>query len=288
VQDGGSTDESLDVLRQFERRLTSWTSEPDQGQGDAVNRGFERTGGEIMGWLNSDDLLLPGALAAVAQYFVKHPDVDVLYGNRIMIDENDGQIGAWILPDHDDRALTLADYVPQETLFWRRRTWEAVGGSLDTNLRFAVDWDLLLRFRAAGARIAHLPRFLGAFRVHSQQKTLVDRKIGRSECAELRRRVHGRSVSEEEVFAGLRRYFAGHVRAHNRQRFVDRLPLPRMLVETTPMEPSLRRSVPLELVKGDPAPLVSPLAPPAELPPELIDPAGNPLAVAATRGTMGG
>ena len=105
-----------------------------------------------------------------------------------MIDESDGQIGAWVLPKHDDRALTLADYVPQETLFWRRRIWNAVGGFVDTEFKFAVDWDLLLRFRHAGAKIVHVPRFLGAFRVHADQKTFVERKVGQAECELLRER----------------------------------------------------------------------------------------------------
>ena len=83
VQDGGSTDNTVDVLRRFDRLLTAWTSEQDAGQADAINRGFARTNGEIMAWLNSDDLLLPGTLAVVAGYFAQHPEVDVVYGNRV-------------------------------------------------------------------------------------------------------------------------------------------------------------------------------------------------------------
>ena len=131
VQDGGSSDETLEVLRRYEPVLTRWASEPDEGQADAINRGFRNTTGEIMAWLNSDDLLLPGTLSYVARYFAEHPGVDVVYGNRLMIDENDAQIGAWILPAHDDVVLTYADFVPQETLFWRRRLWDSVGGSVD-------------------------------------------------------------------------------------------------------------------------------------------------------------
>ncbi len=125
VQDGGSTDETTDVLKRFDGSLTRWASEPDGGQGDAINRGFAHTSGEIMAYLNSDDLLLPGSLAYVARYFAAHPDVDVVYGHRVMIDENDGQIGSMVLPRHDDDELALLDFVPQETLFWRR----SLGGS---------------------------------------------------------------------------------------------------------------------------------------------------------------
>ena len=197
VQDGGSSDGTLDVLRRFDHALTRSVSEPDGGQADAINRGFSETTGDVMAWLNSDDLLLPGSLAYVARFFVEHPDVDVVYGNRLLIDENDGQIGSWILPRHDDLALTLADFVPQETLFWRRRVWDAVGGRVDPDFGYALDWDLLLRFRDAGAKMVRLPRYLGAFRVHDEQKTTVFDLLGLDECARLLARVHGRNLSRE-------------------------------------------------------------------------------------------
>ena len=120
VQDGGSSDETADVLRQFAPFLTRWASDVDSGQADAINRGFESTTGSIMAWLNSDDLFLPGSMPYVARYFVEHPEVDVVYGHRLLIDESDAGIGAWILPPHNDLALAFEDYIPQETLFWRR------------------------------------------------------------------------------------------------------------------------------------------------------------------------
>jgi glycosyltransferase involved in cell wall biosynthesis len=240
VQDGGSTDETLETLRHYDGQLTGWASEPDDGQADAINRAFGHTTGELMGWLNSDDILLPGALAYVARYFSAHPEVDVVYGNRIMIDENDGQIGAWILPRHDDHALTFADFIPQETLFWRRSIWEAAGGRVDPTFGYALDWDLLLRFREAGATMVRLPRFLGAFRVHSEQKTSAEDVLGASECARLRARVQGRAVSVQEIMAELRPYLRRHVLAHSWQRFVDRMPRQRMRLATLPAEPWLQ------------------------------------------------
>ena len=234
VQDGASSDGTIEVLHRFDSALTCWSSEPDDGQADAINRGFQSTSGEIMAWLNSDDLLLPGSLAYVARYFVEHPDIDVVYGHRLMIDDDDNQIGAWIVPRHDDLALTLADYIPQETLFWRRRIWEAVGGALDPTFAYALDWDLLLRFRACGARIVRLPRFIGAFRIHGAQKTTATQAVGEAECDRLRRRVHGRPVSREEVLKRLRPYLLRHILAHTRQRIVDRLPVRRLPVCTVP------------------------------------------------------
>lgn len=239
VQDGGSTDESLDVLERFGPELAAWVSESDEGQADAINRGFTRTTGEVMGWLNSDDLLLPGSLAFVARYFAEHPDVDVVYGDRIIIDEHDAQIGVWILPVHDPKALAVADYVPQETLFWRRRIWDAAGGALDPSFRYALDWDLLLRFQEAGARIVHVPRYLGAFRVHEEQKTTATAAIGDEECERLRLRTHGRVLSRAEITEDLGRYLARHVVVHNRRRVLDRLPRRRLPVDVRPRERTL-------------------------------------------------
>ena len=123
VQDGGSRDGSVAILERWAPRLDSWVSARDGGQADAVNRGFAGLDGEVMAWLNSDDLLLPGTLRVVGEFFARHPDIDVVYGNRIVIDDDDRDIGRWILPGHDQALLAWVDYVPQETLFWRRRVW---------------------------------------------------------------------------------------------------------------------------------------------------------------------
>jgi glycosyltransferase involved in cell wall biosynthesis len=211
VQDGGSTDDSAATLRAHERWLTGWESSPDRGQAHAINLGFARTTGEIMAYLNSDDLLLPGALHYVGRFFADHPDVDVVYGHRVIIDENDWEVSRWVLPRHDDAVLTWADFVPQETLFWRRPLWDKVGGALDESFQFAMDWDLLLRFRDAGARFVRLPRFLGAFRVHAVQKTMTQLAgVGEREMARLRRRCHGRDVTPPEIRRSIRGYLLRH------------------------------------------------------------------------------
>ena len=129
----------------------------------------------------------------MADYFKTHPTVDAVYGHRILINEFDQEIGRWVMPKHNPRVLAWADYVPQETLFWRRSLWEKVGG-IDESFQFALDWDLLLRFQNAGASIVRLPRFLGAFRVHTQQKTAATiASTGLAEMTRLRKRCHGRS-----------------------------------------------------------------------------------------------
>ena len=122
------------------------------------------------------------------------------------------EIGRWVLPRHDDGVLAWADFVPQETLFWRRRIWEKIGAEVDESFRFAVDWDLLVRFRAAGARIVRLPRFLGAFRVHEDQKTSSQAEtIGQEEMERIRARLHGYDVPHREVLRHIRPYLVRHV-----------------------------------------------------------------------------
>jgi len=200
VQDGGSSDGTVELLRGYDGRIASWESAPDKGQSDALNKGFARTTGAIMAYLNSDDLLLPGSLATVASFFAEHPEVDAVYGHRLIIDEADREIGRWVMPPHDNEVLRWADYVPQETLFWRRAAWDRAGGRIDDSFRFAMDWDLILRLQDSGARIVRIDRFLGAFRVHAAQKTSsIITEVGHQEMDRLRQRVHGRGVTHEEV-----------------------------------------------------------------------------------------
>lgn len=215
VRDGGSDDGTREILERYAPRLTNWACEPDLGQANAINRGMSHATGELMAYLNSDDLLLPGSVSYVASYFVKHPEVDVVYGHRVLIDEDDMEIGRWVLPRHDDALLDWVDYVPQETLFWRRRIWEAAGGRMDEEFRFALDWDLLLRFREADAKIVRIPRFLGAFRVHAAQKTTAQAdELGAVEMARLRSRALGGEPEREEILRAMRGYLFRHIILH--------------------------------------------------------------------------
>jgi glycosyltransferase involved in cell wall biosynthesis len=200
VWDGGSKDGSVDIIQRHADKLASWGSEKDTGPASAINKGFLRSKGEIMAWLNSDDLLTPGTLHYVANYFATHPEVDAIYGHRLIVNERDWQVGRWVLPPHNGEMLLWGDYIPQETLFWRRSLWEKSGGHLDESFKFAFDWDLLLRFQRAGARIQRLPWFLGCFRVHELQKSSAEiTTTGFAEMARLRTRELGTSFTEERL-----------------------------------------------------------------------------------------
>lgn len=189
VIDGGSTDQTISILKSYEEQLTHWVSEKDDGQANAINKGMRLAKGEILAWLNSDDILLNQSLWHVAEAFQRDCKIDVVYGHRVIIDNNGYDIGKWIMPGHNDDVLSYADFVPQETMYWRRKTWDQVGAQLDESYEFALDWDLLLRFIAAGARIRRLNHFMGGFRRHNAQKTIVDiDTTGFEEMDRLRRR----------------------------------------------------------------------------------------------------
>jgi ADP-heptose:LPS heptosyltransferase/GT2 family glycosyltransferase len=196
VQDGASGDASPGIIEKYASRLRHWESVPDKGQADAIRKGFahiepELGPDDVMAWFNSDDLLAPRALRYVASYFATHPNVEVVYGHRIIIDSDDREIGRWVMPPHERDSIEWIDYVPQETLFWRKRAWDLAGG-VDTTFQFALDWDLLARFRQAGCTIVRLPHFLGCFRVHALQKTSqVIHTTGAEEMARIRLRFHG-------------------------------------------------------------------------------------------------
>jgi len=212
VQDGGSEDGSIEILNSYNSQL-AWCSEPDTGQANAINRAFEKIDGDIMAYINSDDMLLPGTLSYVARFFQRNPTVDVVYGHRICIDRDGSEIGRWVIPQHDLEAVKWADYIPQETMFWRRRVWDAVG-PFDESFNYALDWDLILRAQAKGYRFRRLPRFLACFRVHNEQKTLALKQVGQQECDILRKRSFDTVPTNVEINNGLRRYMRRHVALH--------------------------------------------------------------------------
>jgi glycosyltransferase involved in cell wall biosynthesis len=208
VQDAGSGDGSFEIIKSFENRLTYFESRPDNGQAHALNLGFQRTHGEIMAYLNADDILMSESLRCVAHYFETHPKVDVIYSHRIIINEDDKEVGRWILPPHYASPILWADYIPQETMFWRRSIWEKVSSQIDESFSFAMDWDLIIRFHMAGARFVRLPCFLAAFRVHSAQKTSLHLKqIGEVEMQRLRKRILNRDIAQREVMWRIVPYF---------------------------------------------------------------------------------
>jgi hypothetical protein len=229
VMDGGSSDGTVEILERHRHRLHHLESAPDNGQAAAINRGFGHTSGEIMGWVNSDDLLLPGSLAHVAEVFDKHPEVDVIYGHRILIDEDGRDIGLWVTPPHTVDSLRWFDYLPQETAFWRRALWERTGG-IDESFGVAFDWDLFLRFQESGAQIRRVPRFLGGFRLHPGQRTRVHHDSAQDELASIRERWNGRHVGLDEARSQVDRLRVRSLPHYAWHRWASRMPIKRVPV----------------------------------------------------------
>lgn len=172
IVDGGSSDGSVEVIKKYEKRLAWWVSEKDRGQTDAINKGFARTRGEIIAWLNSDDTYEPGAIREAAEYFVRHPEISAVYSQANYINENDKIIGRFPAAQTDYKKLRRGFvHVPQQACFFRADIWKKIG-PLDASFYFAMDYDLWVRL-AKEAPMAYIPEKTWAnFRLHSDAKTI--------------------------------------------------------------------------------------------------------------------
>ena len=170
VIDGGSSDNTLGILERYKDHFTYWTSEPDRGQSHALNKGFEKVTGDIIGWLNSDDTYFPETFDRVREAFEHHPEVDVVYGNFVYVD-NDGSIvrKRKVLASIDYDLLVAHNYLGQPAVFFRRRVLEQVG-LIDENLHYALDWDFFLRI-AKNSKFLYIPYDLATYRLHQTAKT---------------------------------------------------------------------------------------------------------------------
>ena len=171
IIDGGSTDGSLDIINRYSRQLAYWVSEPDQGQTDAINKGFARATGDILAWLNSDDTYKPGALAEAVAYLAENPAVGLVYGDCDYIDSEGRVIGRFPAAQTDYRKLRQGYvHIPQQAAFFRGELWRQVG-PLDPSFYFAMDYDLWVRL-AKTKPVKYLPRVWANFRLHSDAKTI--------------------------------------------------------------------------------------------------------------------
>ena len=172
IMDGGSTDSTIEIIKKYEKQLTYWVSEKDNGMYDALNRGFQRATGEIMGWLNSDDLLIKKSLFTLADIFHNNPDIHWVQGFPCVADES-GRI-VYQRPQRSSKfSFYLKEYrdgifIQQESTYWRRNLWEKSGSTISVDYKFAGDFELWMRFFKHADQFI-TPALIGAFRMRQGQ-----------------------------------------------------------------------------------------------------------------------
>ncbi|NUQ81085.1 MAG: glycosyltransferase [Bacteroidetes bacterium] len=174
IIDGGSSDQSVSIIRKYEDRITSWVSEKDEGQSHAINKGFSKTTGDIICWLNSDDVFVPGVLSRVVEMFQKNPSVDCIYGATYTIDQHDQiRFARHELPFDFNIMLFTMNYIPQSSTFWRRSVYEKVG-PLRQDLHYTMDHEYWLRFYKHGITFMYVDDFFSYYRWHGESKGTIN------------------------------------------------------------------------------------------------------------------
>lgn len=208
VVDGGSTDGSVEIIRKYQDRIAKWVSEPDEGQSDAINKGFRMATGEILAWLNSDDLYFPDAVSTAVRRFRERPDLTLFYGNCVFVSRQ-GQFVRYFteVESYDEfRLRNCSDYIMQPTTFFKRDKLFEVG-LLDETLGFGMDWDLWCRFAKSGCTVHYEPKLIAANRAHGSTKTATGSVLRLREIWRILRR-HKTAIWPHGVF----NYGVGHLR----------------------------------------------------------------------------
>jgi len=180
IIDGGSSDSSLDILREYDKNISYWISEKDKGQADALNKGLDIASGEIIGWINSDDMYCKDILETVGEWFKNNSSSDVLYGGMYIIDKDDNVIDA-IWASRPDPGYTYHGRlaIHQQSLFWRKNIMKKAG-RFDDTLEFVMDLDFIIRLQKFG-NVNRMRKFFGMLRRHPATKTTKINNIGTNE-----------------------------------------------------------------------------------------------------------
>ena len=189
VMDGGSTDETVKILREYDDRLT-WVSEPDRGQADAINRGWRRAQGAILAYLNSDDTYLPDAVERAVACLEEHPEAGAVYGEGYHVDEAGAILERYPTEPFSMARLEETCFICQPTVFLRREVVERAG-YLDASLQYCMDYDLWIRI-ARAARLVRTPHYLANTRLHADAKTVGQATRAHAEILRMIHRHFGR------------------------------------------------------------------------------------------------
>lgn len=172
IIDGGSRDDSVSIIQKYQKDVAFWVSEPDKGQTDAINKGLARATGEIVTWLNSDDLHFPDTLATISRAFQHEPEADVIYGDYSLITRRGTEfLRRYEIPFHFNLMLYGVNFIGQPSAFFRRSLLERFG-YLDPSYHYAMDHEFWLRVASRGASFRHIKHFLSKYRYHSDSKTV--------------------------------------------------------------------------------------------------------------------
>jgi len=204
VIDGGSSDGSLEIIQKYADRLTYWQSQKDKGQTDAINQGFARATGEILAWLNSDDILYPGAVSAAVRQLQEHSEVGMVYGDCHWINAEGKVIGDFPAAQTDLNKLRRGYvHIPQQASFFRADLWRKVG-PLDDSFYFAMDYDLWTRL-AACAPLLYVRDLWAAFRLHEGAKSIAEDERCWPEMLRVHYRDGGKKISALTVKYSIRK-----------------------------------------------------------------------------------
>jgi glycosyltransferase involved in cell wall biosynthesis len=184
IIDGGSMDGSVEIIKKYEKYLTYWISEKDKGQSHAINKGFQKSTGEILAWLNSDDTYLPEALYKVVKSFEQNPEADLIFGNIYFINENGKEIGELRFTRFDfDTLIYEGGNLHQTGTFWTRNIYKRVGG-INPNYKFCMDYDFFCKVAEMG-RLFYIKDYFANFRIHTNAKSSTINTIGHKEHKEI-------------------------------------------------------------------------------------------------------
>lgn len=181
IIDGGSTDDTIQIINKYADRISYWISEKDNGQSDALNRGFKRATGDIVCWINSDDILMPGALVTVMEYFSNHKDIDFINGYTLIMDADSKILfNYFILKQKKWYAKKGIYYLSQPSMFWKRTVFDKIG-YLKEDFHAKMDHEFLIRIFKNNFKVGQVNKILAGFRVHSNSKTVLQGKIWSSD-----------------------------------------------------------------------------------------------------------
>jgi glycosyltransferase involved in cell wall biosynthesis len=173
VMDGGSVDNTVEILKKYDDQITHWESAKDNGQSDAINRGFARATGDVIGWLNSDDMYEKGTLHKIAEVFQQGnmEDLKIVFGNcNHFQDGSTNYVGSNVQHCHEKFDIRLCDYIIQPSSFWTRKTFETVGPLNETQI-YTFDWEWFIRAKSNGVEFIPVNDYFSYYRFHDDHKT---------------------------------------------------------------------------------------------------------------------